>query len=107
MTQKIKYLDKDLLNKINHISTTIYKFNRTLPQDVVDELDPDALMPITFAMVHEHIAGKAADPHMRCVIVANPAGRILLLDVAMELYDLLPEHEIDEVASGETEVAAR
>ena len=97
MAHTFKYLNKDLLNKINHISTTIFKYNRTIPQSVIDALDPDNFIVVTFNMLHEHIAGKPADPHMRCILYAGPdAPEPLILDMEMGLYDMLPTYTAEE-----------
>jgi hypothetical protein len=99
MPKKYRYLDKDILNKINHLSTHIFKFNRTLPQDVIDALPDDKLFPIVFEMIHEHRAGKPAKPHMRIMVsvpAADTAMTQLLIDVPMPVYDVLPEIEIED-----------
>lgn len=104
-----KYLDKDLLNKINYISREVMKYNRSLPQSVVDSLPDDKFFIITFSMLHEHIAGKPADPHVRCMIYAGPTvPHTLILDMEMGLYDMLPTVEAKEQNenSSEPEVAA-
>jgi hypothetical protein len=96
MSQSFKYLNKEMLDKINHISATIFKYNRTIPQSVIDALDPDNLIVVSFSMVHEHIAGKPVDPHMRCMLYAGPdAPQPLIVDMEMGLYDLLPTYTPD------------
>lgn len=93
----VKYLNKELLEKINHISETIFKYNRTIPQSIIDKLDPELLIVVSFSMLHEHIAGKPADPHMRCVLYAGPdAPNPLILDMEMGLYDMLPTYTAEE-----------
>jgi hypothetical protein len=98
MSKTFKYLDKALLEKINHISETVFHYNRTIPQLVIDRLDPERFILVSFNMVHEHIAGKIAEPHMRCVMY--PAGQQelspLILDMNMALYDVLPTHTIED-----------
>lgn len=98
MTKKFKYLDKELLIKINDISEKVFHFNRTIPQYVIDALPADKFFIVTFVMLHEHIAGKAVDPHVRCVIYTGPDSPYgqLILDMETALYDLLPEHETAE-----------
>lgn len=107
MSKTFKYLTKDLLDKINHISTTIYKYNRTIPQEVIDSLDPEKFVIVTFTMLHEHIAGKPADPHVRCILQqeANPITP-MILDVPMELYDVLPSHTIEDNPTEEQPAAS-
>lgn len=94
-----KYLDKEVLIKINDISERIYHFNRTIPQHVIDALPADKFFIVTFVMLHEHIAGKAVEPHVRCMIYTGPDslhGR-LILDMETALYDLLPERQLEEM----------
>lgn len=97
MAKKYKYIDKDLLLKINHISDKVLKYNRTLPETVIDALPDDKLFPIVFTLLHEHKAGKPCDPHVRCIIaVPENVGRQLILDVEMGMFELLPEVEIPD-----------
>lgn len=109
---KYKYLDKHYLNLINHISRDVIKYNRSLPQEIIDALPEDKFFPIVFTMMHEHIMGKQVEPHVRCII-AVPANKInespsefgfttntrdrLILDMEMGLFDLLPEVELPEI----------
>lgn len=102
MAKKFKYLDKKYLDIINHISRDVIKYNRALPQEVIDALPEDKFFPIIFTLLHEHIAGKPVEPHVRCMIAVptvdksgNKTGTDrLLLDMEMGLYDLLPEVEL-------------
>jgi hypothetical protein len=77
-------------------------FNRSLPnkkalkkftKDIEGgELD---VFPVSFSMVHEHINGKAADPHIRAVIITKDAEHVTL-DVDMDLFNILPEFDTDK-----------
>lgn len=106
---KYKYLDKHHLNLINHISRDIIKYNRALPQEVIDALPDDKFFPIVFTLLHEHIMGKPAEPHMRCMIVVPDTEGVgrerLLLDMEMGLFDLLPEVELPDSVEKEPEPA--
>lgn len=106
--KKYKYLDKELLDSINFISRDVRHYNRSLPQSLVNKLPSERFYIITWAMLHEHIAGKAVDAHMRCLIYGGPdVQNPLILDMEMGMYDLLPEIEVPaEVERGEPEVAA-
>lgn len=98
---KYKYLDKHYLNLINHISRDVIKYNRSLPQEIIDALPDDKFFPIVFTLVHEHIMGKAVEPHMRCMIAVPSAGSSmdkLLLDMEMGLFNMLPEVDLPEKA---------
>lgn len=95
--QKVKYLDHMLLDKINYISQKTLKYNRTLPQELIDQLPTDKFFIVTPLLVHEHRAGKACDPHMRCRIYAGPEAEArfgyLILDIEMGMYELIPVFE--------------
>jgi hypothetical protein len=114
MGNKYKYLDKEVLNNINHISRDVIKYNRALPQNIIDALPDDKFFPISWCMLHEHIAGKAVEPHMRCMIVVpalsgpeGAAGRqTLILDIEMGLFDLLPEVELPDTPVSDTAITA-
>lgn len=104
MTKKYKYLDKGFLNRINHLSRDVLHYNRSLPQALIDALPEERFYVITWSMLHEHIAGKQADPHVRCMIYGGPdVPNPLILDMEMGLYDMLPEYEVREKENGETE----
>lgn len=104
-THKFKYIDKHYLNLVNHLSRDVLKYNRTLPQSVIDAFPDDVLFPVQPLMVHEHKSGKACEPHMRCMIavprlkqgsileMANSGFDQHIVDVEMGTFDLLPVHE--------------
>lgn len=114
MASKYKYLNKDVLNNINRISRDVKKYNRSLPQYIIDALPDDKLFPISWCMLHEHIAGQAVEPHVRCMIIVpttagpeEPAGRqTLILDMEMRLFDLLPEVELPDTPVSDTAITA-
>jgi hypothetical protein len=89
-----KFVDKTILQRINHLAAHILKYNRAVPDEVIDALPDDKFYPISFAMVHEHRAGKPCEPHMRCIFLTpnRDTGDMqhLIIDVEMGLYDLLP-----------------
>lgn len=109
MARKYKYIDKHYLNIINHISRDVVKYNRSLPQEVVDALPDDKFFPIVFTLVHEHIMGKPVEPHMRCIFVVPALDALqgrenLILDMEMGLFDLLPEVDLPEVPNTDNSV---
>lgn len=53
------------------------------------------VFPVTFSMVHEHIDGETAKPHMRTVVILKDAITATL-DVDMELFNTLPEFDTDK-----------
>ncbi len=102
MSETVRYVDKNLLDKINYISSKLMKYNRALPQEVIDSLPNDMFFIVIPLLVHEHIAGKPATPHMRCRIYTGPdleaiRGHMLLLDIEMGMYELIPtfEHNVE------------
>lgn len=106
MAKKYKYLDKTNLLRINYLSHHVLKYNRTLPDELIDALPDDKLFPITFTMLHEHRAGVACEPHVRCIINApNQTGvmQTLILDVDMVIYNCLPEVEIPDAPTNSEE----
>ena len=56
----------------------------------------DKIFPVIYSMVHEHIAGQRADPHVRCVIGLCANGGTATLDVDADVFDLLPEVEVPD-----------
>ena len=57
-------------------------------------------------MMHEHINGKAVEPHMRCRIYAGELHPWLILDMDMSVYDFVPEHTIEAAEENEELVAS-
>jgi hypothetical protein len=68
-------------------------FNRQLNPDGVAKLDADQKYPVTFSMLHEHIAGELAEPHVRAVVAVDPTHTVTL-DVEMSLFNSLPYAEV-------------
>jgi len=93
MARKLKYLDLETLKKINYVSDKLLKYNRTLPESILNTIPEGLFMVVIPLLVHEHRAGEPADPHMRCRIY-DGTDRFLLLDIEMGLYDLLPEQTV-------------
>lgn len=99
MAKKYKYIDKENLKKINHLSLRVHKYNRAIREDVIDALPDDKFFPVTFAMLHEHKDGKPCEPHVRCIFLTRDNQNVkqqLILDMEMRLFDLLPEIEVPE-----------
>jgi len=71
-------------------------YNRQLDWKQLEaELDEDDLFPVTFSMLHEHAAGELVAPHVRAMIVVNSDGDSVLLDVDMDVFNDLPEFEVE------------
>jgi hypothetical protein len=64
-------------------------YNRQIEPAAIEALPDGAVFPVSFCMLHEHAAGKAVDPHVRCMI-STPIGS-MMLDVDAEVFDALPE----------------
>jgi len=110
--RKYRFVDKDILSKINHLSDTVYKYNRTIRPEAIDALPDDQLFPIVFNMLHEHRAGKPCEPHVRIMIAVpqmengQPLPGLterMLLDVPMDLYNALPEIAVPDTTDTKTE----
>lgn len=101
MSRKIKYIDKQLLQRVNYLSNNVLKYNRTLPPELVDALPDDKVFPIVFTMLHEHKAGVPCEPHVRCIIAApgnDDKMQQLILDMETGIFDLLPEFTMPDTA---------
>jgi hypothetical protein len=77
-------------------------YNRSLPnkralKKFTKEIEDGKMdvFPVSFSMVHEHIDGEAADPHVRAVVITKDAETVTL-DVDMELFSILPEFDTDK-----------
>lgn len=68
-------------------------FNRQLNPKAIAKLDADLRFPVTFSMLHEHINGRLADPHVRAIVAVSPTETVTL-DVEMDLFNSLPFAEV-------------
>ena len=95
MTRFIKFFDKATLIDAAVIAEE-RGYNRQLDWKQLEaELDDDNVFPVTFSMLHEHAAGELVAPHVRAMIVVNSDGESVLLDVDMDVFNQLPEVEVD------------
>lgn len=95
----MKYFDRDELIETAIISEQ-RDYNRTVSVEWLHgALAEGAYFPITLAMVHEHIAGKPVEPHMRLMIVINADGDQIVLDVDADIYNSLSSVDVDEQES--------
>ena len=93
MATSVKYATKEILDMINRVARDIKQYNRSVPQECIDELPTDTRFPIAFALEHYHRAGEPVEPHMRCLFTTCHESRGLeniLIDVEMSLYKFLP-----------------
>ena len=89
---KIKYATKEQLVKIN--KRAIEKnYNRAVEPEYLDALNDTLLFPICFEMLHEHAQGKPVEPHVRCMFVLSALPDRVLIDVEMDMYEMLDEHD--------------
>lgn len=104
---RFKVFDKATLRLANKIAID-RGYNRAIVEEYIDKQPDDAHWAVTFYMLHEHAAGKAVDPHIRCMIrqifVDNPPT--LFVDTDMSLFDMLPEVTTPATAEKEKETAA-
>jgi len=89
---KIKYFTQPLLLAAT-ITGIKRNYNRMLSEAFVRSLPSDLRFPVTFSMLHEHIAGKLADPHVRAIVALSPTERVSL-DVDLDLFNNLPYAEV-------------
>lgn len=68
-------------------------FNRQLNPKAIAKLGADLKFPVTFSMLHEHINGRLADPHIRAVVAVSPTETVTF-DVEMDLFNSLPYAEV-------------
>ncbi len=72
-------------------------YNRQLDPAVLEaHLDATKVYPVTLAITHEHIAGKAAPLHYRVLVVVDESGQTLTLDISAERFAALDTAEIPE-----------
>lgn len=98
-----KHFTKWLLTEAARLGPE-WGYNRRLDPNLVATL-PDHNFPVVYKLVHEHRARRQCEPHMRCVLLVarkvphldhlDPAweSRHVIVDVPMEFYEALPEHE--------------
>lgn len=89
---KIKYFTKPLLLAATLVGID-RNYNRMLNPEFVEKLDGALKFPVVFSMLHEHVAGELADPHIRAV-VAYCANDTLQIDVDLDLFNSLPYAEV-------------
>ena len=98
MNDKVKYVDKDMLAALNNLAIKA-GFNRALPLEVVADMPADKFLVVSPLLIHDHKAGVATDPHMRCSIYAGPDINaqygMLLLDIDMNIYNLIPVLDVE------------
>ena len=87
--KNVRCITKPGLMRVNDHSTRV-GYNRTLDPNKVATLPEDTIYIVTPIMVHEHIGGKLADPHMRCSIYAGPEHTWMMLDMSFEYFNKLP-----------------
>lgn len=93
---KIKYFTKKTLVAAA-IAGTKRGYNRQLhPGMLLSELDPKILYPISFSMLHEHIAGEKVEPHVRVLAVINEHGSTVQIDLSLDDYNKLPEADVPD-----------
>lgn len=89
---KIKYFTKPLL-----LAATIIgierNYNRMLSEDFVRSLKGNLRFPVTFSMLHEHIDGESAEPHVRATVVVSETVAVTF-DVDLALFNNLPFAEV-------------
>lgn len=85
----VRCISKQSLRRINNNSTRL-GYNRTINPAAIETLPDDKIYIVTPVMVHEHIAGKLAEPHMRCSVYAGPTADFMMLDISFVFFNALP-----------------
>ncbi len=103
--KNVRCITKPGLTRVNAHSIRV-GYNRTLDPKAVATLPEDTIYIVTPIMVHEHIGGKLADPHMRCSIYAGPEHSWMMIDMSFKYFNTLPRvtelsHEHDNVPEDE------
>lgn len=97
-----KIFDKATLKLANKIAIR-RGYNRAIVEEHIDAQPENSFWAVTFQMLHEHAAGKAVDPHVRCMIrqlfVDNPPT--LFIDTDMAIFDDLREISVEEKPAAE------
>lgn len=88
-SKNVRCITKPGLMRVNDSSIGV-GYNRTLDPVAVATLPEDTIYVVTPMMVHEHIAGKIAEPHMRCSIYAGLEHPWMMLDMSFEYFNQLP-----------------
>lgn len=73
MMSQIKAINTKQLQRINDIATK--KFNRRISSLAMQHVDPDGIHLLRSLMLHEHSAGVAVDPHLRCEVLIKKTGQ--------------------------------
>jgi len=85
-------------------------FNRLLPDEFLDSLDPDGVHILTFNMPHEHIASQRVEPHVRTMWLAKVSGQEkgvdVTLDMTLDNFNALSSVRKTDDGSYEVEIGA-
>ena len=76
---------KDILMSVNKMAEE-QGYNRVVKPEFLEQL-PDEIFVPWFTMLHEHKAGKACDPHVRCCFKHDE--QFFTIDVEMGCWNLL------------------
>jgi hypothetical protein len=94
--RKIKYFTKDQLVEAAKAGQK-RGYNRQLDDEALEQnLPAEDIYPVSFSMVHEHIAGEQVEPHIRAMVIIDDKGAPVILDLATETFDALAEAEVPE-----------
>lgn len=88
MSQRV--FTKEILKSCNTMAATM-GYNRVADDKFLDTLDDDKFYIPRFTMTHEHKAGEACEPHVRCMFDTNQGT--FFIDVEMGCWELVPTAE--------------
>jgi hypothetical protein len=85
-------------------------YNRQLDPDALKDLEWTNVLPVTFTLPHEHIAGEKVEPHIRVMVMVGAeadgsSDEKVTLDISLERYQELPEIKVPE--KGELDLAQK
>lgn len=93
----VTYFTRALLAEANRLAAQ-RGYNRQLDGRFITTLPAEGRFPVRFSMIHEHAAGRAVDPHVRCVVLVGYTDERAPVDVQIDcdlaLFNTLPALEV-------------
>lgn len=86
----MKYVTKQILQRIRGYETPEFQFNQALSDDFVEHLEPTVKLPVVYFFSHQPEV-------IRCRVVCDADGKCGLVDMPIDEFVTLP----DEVSEDE------
>ena len=93
MERRVEYFTKALLLLASKEAKEV-GYNRQLDDELIAGLEA-IYYPVVFTMMHEHIAGKLVDPHVRCLVRVSNEVSPLQVDCSMAFFENLPTKTVE------------